>query len=462
MPKKEKLPEFLVAGEKARLIPVVSDGSREGRATSILLSVLASVHEYAEVMFGLVGKRIGSRSTIDVYTEVVFGSKAEKEKLRPDGLIIVNTGRSKWKALVEAKIGSAELSAEQIKDYLALAKKYKLDAVITVSNQYSAIPEHHPITFKKSDLKGVELYHFSWMTALTEAILLLKSMNVEDEDQQYILDEMVRYYGHPKVGVSSFENMNAEWKDVASQVRSGSSLSKTSKEVENTIVSWHQEARDLCLVLSRDLAVPVSLRLSRKHTNDPHARVKDDCEHLVSKKTLVCELDVPNAASSLTVCADLMTRSVNCCMTLEAPKDKQRGSARLNWLLRQLKDTPPEDIFIKASTMGRGNNPLVKLQDIRDNPNSILDHEGTSITPLSFDIVMSRDLAGKFSGRKTFITAIEDTVTEFYETAGQNLQAWAPSAPKVKKEPSEDVESLSAAPDEQENQIPAVQSAVKK
>lgn len=460
MPKKDKLPEFLVAGEKARLIPVVSDGSREGRATSILMSVLASVHEYAEVMFGLVGKRTGARSTIEVYTEVVFGSKAEKEKLRPDGLIIINTGRSQWKALVEAKIGNEELSAEQIKAYLALAKKYKLDAVITVSNQYSAIPEHHPIKFKKSDLKGIELYHFSWMTALTEAILLLKSMTVEDIDQQYILDEMVRYYSHPKVGVSSFTSMNKEWKDVASQVRSGSALSKTSKEVENTIISWHQEARDLCLVLSRDLAVPVSLRLNRKHTNDPTARIKDDCDHLVSKKTLICDLDVPNAVSSLTVSADLMTRSVNCNMSLEAPKDKKRGAARLNWLLRQLKDTPPEDMFIRASTKGRGNNPLVKLQDIRDNPNSLLEQEGSSIIPLAFDIVMSRDLAGKFSGRSTFITAIEETVSKFYEVAGQNLQSWSPAAPKVKKEPNEDVESLSGATDEQDNQIPAVQSAI--
>lgn len=458
MPIKQKLPDFLVAGEKARLIPVVSDGSREGRATSILLSVLSSVHEYAEVMFGAVGKRIGSRSTIDVYTEVVFGSKTEKEKLRPDGLIIINTGRSKWKALVEAKIGNAELSADQIKDYLALAKKYNIDAVITVSNQYSAIPEHHPITFKKSDLKGVEIYHFSWMFALTEAILLLKSTSVEDEDQQYILDEMVRYYGHPKVGVSSFTSMNKEWKDITTQVKNGSPLSKNAKEVENTVVSWHQEARDLCLVLSRDLAVPVSLRLSRKHTNDSYARVKDDCETLVSTKTLVCELDIPNAVSPLVVTADLMRRTINCSMCLDAPKDKQRGSARLNWLLRQLKDTPADDMLIKASTMGRGNNPLVKLQDIRDNPNALLEQDGNNITPLAFEIIMSRDIAGKFSGRSTFIQLVEETVSAFYEVAGQNLQAWTPPAPQVKKEETPDIEELANVP-EQQNEVPLEEDA---
>ena len=51
-----------------------------------------------------------------------------------------------------------------------------------------------------------------------------------------------------------------------------------------------------------------------------------------------------------------------------------------------------------------------------------------------FDVMMVRDLAGKFSGRSTFIKAVEDVVSRFYEVAGQNLQSWIPKAPKVSKE----------------------------
>ena len=233
---KKKLPEFLATGEQARLIPVGSEGKKEGRATSVLLANLSAVHEFAQVMFGAVGLRIGSRANIEVFTEIVFKDKDDSKKLRPDGLIIVNTGRSQWKALVEAKIGNAELDEQQIKDYLALAKKYKIDAVITLSNQYSAIPSHHPISFKKSDLKGVGLFHFSWMYILTEAILLLKSMSVDDEDQRFLLNEMVRYYDHDSVGVSEFTSMNKEWKDITTAVRSGSTLSKTSDDVQNTVI----------------------------------------------------------------------------------------------------------------------------------------------------------------------------------------------------------------------------------
>lgn len=430
----QKLPDFLATGEQARLIPVGSEGKKEGRATSVLLANLSAVHEFAQVIFGAVGIRIGTRANIEVYTEVVLKDKSGKETLRPDGLIIINTGRAKWSALIEAKIGNSELNAGQIKDYLSLAQKYKIDAVITLSNQYSAIPTHHPVNFKKSDLKGVDLFHFSWMFILTEAILLLKSLSVEDADQRFLLNEMVRYFDHDSVGVSEFTSMNKEWKDVTTSVRSGSSLSKTSIEVENTVVSWHQEARDLCLMMSRTLAAPVSLRLSRKHTNDPVARVKDDSETLVKTCALTCELDIPNAVSPLKVTADLQRRAVDCSMSLNAPKDKQRPSARLNWLLRQLKDTNDEDVFIRAYTMGRGNNPQVKLNEIRENPDALLVREGNQIQPVAFDIILSRDLAGKFSGRNTFIQVVEETVKDFYEFAGQNLEAWSPPAPKIKKE----------------------------
>jgi len=429
-----KLPDFLASGEPARLIPVGSEGKKEGRATSILLANLSAVSEFAQVLFGAIGVRVGSRVKIEVYTEVILKDKNGEEKLRPDGLVIVNTGRKQWKALIEAKIGNAELDSEQIKSYLALAKKYKIDSVITISNQYSAIPKHHPITFKKSDLKGIDLFHFSWMFVLTEAILLLKSMGVEDEDQRFLLTEMVRYYDHDSVGVSEFTSMNKEWKDVTTSVRSGSALSKTSDAITNTVVSWHQEARDLCLIMSRIIGVPVSLKLNRKHTSDPLSRIKDDCDNLVKEFKLVCELDIPDAVSALKVTADLQRRTVDCSMSLNAPKDRQRPSARLNWLLRQLKKTDHEDVYIRAYTMGRANNPQTQLNDARNNQDTLLVVEGNQIQPVAFNVILSRDLAGKFSGRSTFIQAVEETVKQFYILAGQYLQPWTPPAPKVEKE----------------------------
>lgn len=271
---------------------------------------------------------------------------------------------------------------------------------------------------------------------------MLKTMNVEDEDQRFLLVEMVRYFDHDSVGVYEFTSMNKEWKDITTAVRSGSNLSKNSPDVEHTIISWHQEARDLCLLLSSSIVVPVSLRLSRKHTNDPAARIKDDCDDFVKHLALTCELDIPNAVSPLKVTADLKRRAVDCSMTLNAPKDKKRPSARLNWLLRQLKNTDCDDIFVKAYTMGRGNNPQQKLIDLRQNPDLLLAPDGNSIMPIAFDVILSKDLAGKFSGRSTFIQATEDSVKEFYSVAGQYLEAWIPPAPKVKSQKQNDVHDI--------------------
>ena len=126
--------EFLKQAEAARLFPVLSTTSKEGRATSILLSCLDKVDEFAAVQLRTLGLRPGKRTSVQSYTEVVFNDSAQKSK-RPDGLIIVSTGVQKKYYLVEAKIGNAGLDAAQIESYMRICKERKLDGVITISNQ---------------------------------------------------------------------------------------------------------------------------------------------------------------------------------------------------------------------------------------------------------------------------------------------------------------------------------------
>ncbi len=125
--------ELVASGERARLFPVLSESSKEGRATSIFLSCLAASPDLAASLFGTIGRRVGVRTQIEVYTEV---GNAGKPELRPDGLILLRTGNSTWSALLEAKVGSSDLEQSQIEVYLDLARTHKVDAVITVSNQF--------------------------------------------------------------------------------------------------------------------------------------------------------------------------------------------------------------------------------------------------------------------------------------------------------------------------------------
>ncbi|WP_077528797.1 hypothetical protein [Vreelandella utahensis] len=296
------LPDCVTRGEVARLIPVTADSNKDQRAASILLAAFRGVHEFQKTMLNSLGIRVGKKAKVEAWTEVVFQSdpKVPKQE-RPDGLLVLDTGKKQWRALIEAKIGNAEVGEEQLKQYLQIAKDNKLDAVITISNQFVALPTHHPIKLPKKYLKNVELYHWSWMYALTQATLLLEQEGVESEDQQFLLEEVQRYLSHDSSGVSNFDRMNPEWKDVIGHVKSRASLGKNSEDVINTVSCWHQEQRDLCLIMSPKLGQNVGLKLSRAHRTDPQARHKEQSEPLAKKNALRFVLDVPDAPKNIRV-----------------------------------------------------------------------------------------------------------------------------------------------------------------
>lgn len=442
------LPAFLVSGEKARLIPVVADTSKENRAASVLLATISCVDDFAKVLLSGIGQRVGTRATIECFTEVVFEKSPDDAKIRPDGLLIVNFGKRSWSALVEAKIGKSHLDSEQIANYCQLAKLNGIDAVITLSNEFSAHPTHHPTKASRRVTRGVALFHWSWMHVLTQATLLLHDDQFNTPEQRYLLAEAVRYFKHDSVGVSTFDRMNPEWKDLVSKVHSGARLHKTAAEVENSVAAWHQEQRDLCLLMSRKLGRNVTLKLPRAHTTDQAGRLKDDCEQLVSAHRLLCIIDVPDAAAPINICADLSRRTISATMRLAAPKDRKTAQSRINWIVRQLAKTDSENVFVNAIWPGRAQDTQASLAELRENP-QLLRADNTTLIPQYFDVVMFRDLAGKFAGPRTFIEHLEAIVPNYYEQVGQHLRTWVAPPPKLVKgsdTPAEEMERKQPEP----------------
>ena len=432
------LPSYVTRAEVARLIPVVADTNREQRAASILLAALRGVYEFRQAMLSSVGQRVGNRASMDTWTEVVLETDdATTKNDRPDGLIVLGTGRKQWSALIEAKIGNVDIGEEQLKHYLQQAKKNKIDAVITITNQFVAMPSHHPVKVAKSLLKGVELYHWSWMYAVTQATLLLESGEVTSPDQKFILEEVLRYLSHDSSGISRFDSMNREWKEVVGKVKSGAPLSKNTSEVENTVSSWHQEQRDLCLVMSRKLGRSVKQKIQKSHRADPVQRLKDDCETLAKDKNLYCCLDVPDAAADMDVTADLTKRTIVCSMRVGAPLDKKSCSARVNWLIRQLAKAETENMFVKAIRPGRAEESQAPLAQVIANP-AVLESATSSVVPSAFEVFYMADLGARFAGNKVFIEELEKAVPHFYQQVGQKLRAWVAPPPKLqRRDPAE-------------------------
>lgn len=425
-----KRPEYLVSGELARLIPVAT--KPELRNTCVTCAMLMAVEEFAEVLLGTLGAPVGKRAKTRIWVEPVFKSVKPDNKDRPDALVIVDNGRREWRALVEAKAKGADLDASQIDRYLDIAKDHGVDAVITISNQFVATPTQSPCDVNRQKLKKVSLFHWSWSYLETEAKIQLSKSAVSDPDQAYILSEYVRYLEHDSAGVSEFEQMGKEWVEACKLYFAKSKLDKKSPLGAAVVSDWDELMRCIALRMSRNLETNVTTILSAKERKDPNSRLEALQNSFVSTGELESRLEVPGAASPISVEADLTRRSVTVSMFVDAPKDKKRASATVTWLLRQLSKTEDGSIMIVAKWPGRTQDACAELTKIREDADVLVGDRNGQI-PRAFEIRAVSDLGGKFTQRRNFVPELAGCVIRFYDIVGQHVVPWQAPPPKPKK-----------------------------
>lgn len=447
----ENLPEYITQGEQARLFPVLATTSKEGRTTSIVLACLAKIDEFGASLLSSLGQKVGVRTKIETYTEVVCKNHAPNIKDRPDGLIVVRNGSREWRALVEAKVGSNELIPDQMEKYRQLAKDNAIDCVISISNQFATSPSLHPLQEVQKSRSKIPVFHWSWMYILTEADLLLSQNSVSDTDQRLLLNELRRFLTHESAGVKGFDRMPKEWGDLNKLVSSGGVISAKSADAAAVVSAWHQETRDLALILSRMTETAVTERLSRKHKMDGAARVKDEMNLMRGDQTLGLELDVPDAAAPLEILVDIKRRSVDVGMTLRAPEDKVSTKARVNWILRQVKTANLDDLHLRLMWPGKAEPTQHLVSELKERP-ELAEAEKSHLSPHSFHIFFSKRLGARFTQQTNFIVDIEAIIPKFYGEVGAELAAWQKRAPKIKEDraSAEDVSTRGISEDAQE------------
>jgi hypothetical protein len=418
------------SGGRARLFPVLSESSKEGRTLSVMLAVLAHVPAFADVVLKPLGRSVGKRAKVSSFTEVKF-EKSSLPDCRPDGLIVVRTGKKVWRALVEAKVGTNKLKKDQVENYLRVARDIGVDAVITISNDFVSSPDQHPLDIDKRLTRKTELFHVSWYSFLTSLSLLRETDGVEDSDHDFLLSELERFLVHDSAGLQRFTKMPSSWKDVLDRIRGGLTISKNSEEVQEVVDSWHSELRDLCLLLSRKTGSLVDLKLPKSQRFDASARISADSGLIASGGPLCATLSIPNTAGDLELEVDLTSRTLRAFVQLNAPKDKARQRSRLNWLTSQLEGVERDDILIQSFWPGRAPEIEQSLSESLADP-EIHSHPDKSMLPHSFGVTMRIEDGRKFAGTASFITALEDLALDFYEHVLSHLQAWQAPPPKLR------------------------------
>ena len=72
------------------------------------------------------------------------------------------------------------------------------------------------------------------------------------------------------------------------------------------------------------------------------------------------------------------------------------------------------------------------MSEIKKDP-KCLESSRAGAVPTGFEVIMNRELAGRFSGRRTFIEDLEDLIPDFYDRIGRKLRRWDPPPPPIDK-----------------------------
>ncbi len=105
---------------------------------------------------------------------------------------------------------------------------------------------------------------------------------------------------------------------------------------------------------------------------------------------------------------------------------------------------------------GRAKDTTSKLGEIREGYDSLLSDKKGAL-PSVFSVERRSSLVGAFASPKKFVEIATKFLPKFYEDVGQNLKAWTPKPPRVKKEKTEKKEDIIEISD----QLPGSKSSSK-
>jgi hypothetical protein len=413
----------------ARLIPtsgINGAEEQERRATSALLAVMVAVREFGRAITQPLGAPAGN---VEAFIEVPFDVNGQR--VFPDGLVRVTRGKRSWTCLVEVKTHSNELQAQQIENYLDVARENGFDAVLTISNQIASTPGGHPTVVDKRKLRKAALHHLSWTEVSTAAVMQKVHRGVSDPDQAWVLGELIRYLEHPRSGAMEFEDMGPSWVTVREAVRAGT-LRPNDKTALDVIGRWDQLIQYLGLRLGRTLGVEVRPAFTRHQVADPAARAQTSLASLCSTGTVEGALKIPNAAGDLVVSADLRAQTVSASLRVDAPRDG-RSLTKVRWIVRQL-PTAPETLRIDAfAAYSRGASTSCLLRDARVDQALLVDDPKKELR--SFQLTYATAMGSKRGqGRGSFVGSVLGLVEGFYADVVQSVKPWNAPPPQVRPE----------------------------
>jgi hypothetical protein len=410
--------------QQAKLIPTLKTGD-EMALTSIFLSTVRLVKEYRDGIFKSI--KLSRAGKAYYYTETCFPDISSS---RIDGLIIVVIkGIIADAVFFEMKNKNNGIDQKQVEDYLSISKSLKVNKLVTVSNEFVADSTHSPVKAKVP--RNISLYHFSWTYLITKGRLLLfkNDLRIQDDDQVEIMSEALHYFESSVSGISGFIQMKAGWKELAECIRAQKALKQSDHFIEEAVLSWYEEEKDMALLLSRKLGVLVKSSSKNKDS------LKNDIKKVIKDNCINGELIIRNAASDIKLMAEFERRMVSMSVKLTPPLDRG-NKAKITWIGKQLENCKKKndtlfpklekELIIEADIKYAKANIKVKLSELDELIELTKDKEIQG-----FKITLNRGFGAGFSSVKKFIVLIDNMVLEYYEGIVQYVSTWTRPTPKI-------------------------------
>lgn len=414
-----------ITAQQSRLIPLLKTGD-EGALASIFLSSLRLVKEYRDSIFKELKISRGGKAYY--LTEVVF--KTIDEKSRIDGLVfVVSKGVISEAVIFEMKNKNNSVDKGQIDQYIGLSKKIGVKTLCTISNEFVSDSRQSPVNAKPP--KNFSLFHFSWTYLMTKGQLLLfkNESNIKDEDQVEIMREVLHYMDSPNSGVSGYNIMKSGWKETVEKFSNRIPLKTTDSCLLDAVESWHEEEKDMGLLLSRKLGVYV------KSTTRSKDSVKNDIKKIINDQELLGSLSIKNSVSDIQLRVDFEVKTVSMSVKVSPPMDKGT-KARITWIAKQLESAKKKneaafaliekDLLIEANIKHAREHIRVPLSKL-----DILFEQTAGREVQAFNILYMCKFGAGFGSQKKFIVLIEKMVLNYYAGIVQYLTNWNRPAPRL-------------------------------
>jgi hypothetical protein len=199
----------------------------------------------------------------------------------------------------------------------------------------------------------------------------------------------------------------------------------------------------LCLYFGRELGLKVTQVLSRRELIDPNIRKQYLIKQLVDSGSLDGSLRIPRAVGDIILSASLRGRTVSASVKIDAPAEG-KPRTRINWLLRQLREAPPQT-RIEALFVGGRLSVSGRLSDVTEDPDRLLPQDRSKEVK-HFVVSLVGEMGTKRGGaHASFIGDSIDLLLRFYREIVQQIKPWSLAPAKLPE--SRDAHDIATQPD---------------